>query len=107
MSRSYGKPRLPFHIYFRDFIREVETDTLLDCYKDWVHGVLNKKYKYTRKNKSGRGYSERFPKSYRKQINNIRRNKDKVELFKELNLDEYTGNYSKWNCKDADPWWYW
>lgn len=85
MSRSYANPTRPF---FEE---------------DWYLP----KWKYYTKKKSTSGYSGRFPKSYRKDVNRARTAKDKRELYKEVNQVDYIGNYSKWNCKDADPWWFW
>ena len=56
----------------------------------------------------GQGYFRKNkPKHYRNMINRSRRRRDKRELWKELNFEGYDGLYSSWNCKDADPTWYW
>jgi len=52
-------------------------------------------------------YSGSPDKPFRKAVNNVRRNHDKRELYKELNLKDYEGLYDPWNCKTANAWWYW
>lgn len=90
MSRSRGKVRMHFK----------ESDY------DWTGGVAEWYY-YTKKNHKTRGcWSGRFPKYYRKIVNKERRNKDKEQLYREVNLIDYIGNYSKWNANDNDPWYY-
>ena len=122
MSRSYCKPHTPFNIAYIHDIDELKRDTY-SYHDNWnyARNVNNKphrwfetwadltesKWKYTTKKHTCHRHSHRFPKTYRKIVNNSRRNYDKRELFKEINLIDYDAVYSKWNCKDADPYWYW
>lgn len=48
-----------------------------------------------------------LPQEYRNMINRQRRAVDKRELHRELNRDEYVGNYDPWNCKTSNQWGYW
>ena len=61
---------------------------------------------YHTDNYDKRYFRHTLPKYYRNHINRKRRKYDRYELYKEVNWD-YDGVYSDWNCKDADPWWYW
>jgi len=115
MSRSFCKPVREFHIAYRNEIEELKRDTYYD-YIFWgtpsrwfdTWDELNKaKWKYYTKKHTCHRHSYRFPKSYRKMINSQRKNKDKRELFKEINFIYYEGLYDPWNCKTADPYWFW
>ena len=122
MSRSYGKPHTPFHLVHMDEIEELKKDTY-HFHLNWnyAHNFNSKlhrwfetwddlnyaKWRYKTKKHTCHRHSHRFPKSYRKFVNSTRKTVDKRELYKELNYDEYSPVYSKWNCKDSDPWWFW
>lgn len=122
MSRSYGKPVHPFHLMFMDELEELKRD-IYSVHWNWNYfnnfnripsrhfenwnDVKDIKWRYYAKKHTCHRHSHRFPKDYRKLINKERRNLDKRELYKEVNFKEYDGKYSKWNCKDSDPWWYW
>lgn len=114
MSRSYCKPRVPFHIQYKGEIQYIEGKrnykfgvTYGDLFYENCKDIINKKYKYYTKKTTSHYHSYRFPKSYRKTVNRSRRNFDKRELHKELTYNDYEGLYSKWNGKDSDPMWYW
>lgn len=62
--------------------------------------------KYYTDNYGQNFFRKRKPKAYRKMVNRARRMHDKRELWKETHMD-YDGLYSKWNCRDSDPTWYW
>jgi len=81
-----------FHTYFRTYKG-------LDAY------IKSERYKY--KTSSDKHYSYSLPKYYRNMINQQRRARDKVALWRELNYDDGAGNFSKWNCKDSNSWGYW
>ena len=72
-------------------------------------GIAQAKAKYY----GDHGYKRRFgdngsfPKEYRKFVNKQRKEHDRIELYRELHIEDYSPVYSKWNCKDSDPMWYW
>lgn len=122
MSRSYGKPHTPFHIAYLNDIEELKKGEYY-IHDNWNYthnfgrkptrwfntwdDVKEARWKYRTKKHTCHRHSYRFPKSYRKEINKNRTMVDKRELYKELNTIDYEGMYSTWNCKDADPWYYW
>lgn len=109
MSRSYCKPIHPYHLIYKNELNWTYRGiTEYDLF--WVpyfFPINEAKWKYYTKKHTNRRHSLRFPRYYRKQINKSRRNYDKRELFKEVNFIDYEGLYDKWNCKTADPWWFW
>lgn len=59
------------------------------------------------KTRSDKHITCKFPKLYRKYTNKRRKSYDRQELFREINIQGYEPLYSLWNCKTADPDWYW
>lgn len=106
MSRTYRKRLLPYTEWiYKDFYRIIvkNTHTLDEKIEDKY--ISRQRYKYYTQSGYRNTYS--FPKEYRKHTNKLRKLHDSRELYKELNFIEYEGLYSKWNCKDSDPAWYW
>lgn len=118
MSRTTRKRRHSFEQYYKRWLNELDHPEWFDkddpvtyrtCYSSYEaqkRYIDRQRYKY--KTSSHKWYSYTVPKAFRNRVNKDRRRKDKVELWKELNYnDGYSGNYSKWNCKDNDHWRYW
>ncbi len=57
--------------------------------------------------RSAKYFDYKLPRHFRNYVNRRRRANDRQELWRELNNEDYAGNYSKWNCKDANHWGYW
>lgn len=109
MSRSYCKPVRPYHMEYKNELNW-KYQGITECdvwWSPYFFSIDEKEWKYYTKKKSNFHNSMRFPRYYRKQINNYRRNNDKRELYKEIHLIDYEGLYSCWNCKDSDPWYFW
>ena len=111
MSRSYCKPNIPYHINYKEELNYTYTGIPIHYYSRY--GIqsywydIEAKHDYYAKKHTNYKHSFRFPHYYRNLINRTRRHKDRHELYKEITNFKYEGLYSKWNCKDADPWWYW
>ena len=93
MSRTYRK-RIDKHTSY-EFNRVTRTVNIIASTK-----------KDVAMHYSDNGYSYSMPKAYRKWVNKERRTRDKVELYKAVNLEDYEEQCSRWNCKDNNHWIY-
>lgn len=81
--------------------------------KSWMVGNESEptfeesKREYESETKGGNWIDHTVPKSHRKIYNKKRRRKDKREIWREINLEDYEGQCSDWNCKDAHVWDFW
>lgn len=106
MSRTYRKRVESFRQYYKNWTFN-EDGTLSITWKTFYTEEEVKKLKYQYKTKTCKHYTFNLPKFFRNMVNRKRRAYDKQELWKELNLEEYEGLYSSWNCKDNNAWSYW
>jgi hypothetical protein len=100
MSKTIRKRRETFEHYYRNFLRpggywEDHTDVSIARQRARYYSHTEKWYTYS------------LPKEFRNSINRIRRAHDRREIFKELNINGYEEQCSKWNCKDSRAWGYW
>ena len=96
MSRTYRNREKSFEEYYK-FWLSPEPDT--EGLKEYIR---KERYKY--KTKSVKYYSFGLPKSFRKIVNKNRRTKDKHEIWKSINFNDYPEQCSSWGCKDSDTW---
>lgn len=99
MSRTYRKRPESFEAYYKWLLANPETA------ERWGWDVKRERAKY--KTKTMKWYAYNLPKDFRNMINRKRRAYDRQELWKEVNISEHEGQYSKWNCKDNRAWDYW
>lgn len=99
MSRTYRKRIESFEYHYSYFLKDPEF-----C-KRWKWDEQRERAKY--KTKTQKWYAYNLPKEFRNSVNRKRRAKDRQELWKEVNISDHEGLYSKWNCKDNNAWGYW
>ena len=106
MSRTYRKRRKSFEKYYSywNFNSDGSMTSMwgYDCSPEEANRL---RYQY--KTQSDKRYTHTLPKFFRNTTNRARRSHDRQELRKELNINDYEGLYSKWNCKDNNSWGYW
>ena len=101
MSRTKRKHQQSFEEYYKDWLCETNPE-------QWkIDHINHERVRYN--TDSDIKYEFGVPKWFRQMINKSRRSRDRFQLWKELKLleEDYKGNYSPYNCKDANTWSYW
>lgn len=101
MSRTYRKRSVSFKEEFSYWHHLIESGDKSEWLNKYYHKVKNIYH-----TDNYEEFHRNMPKEWRKSANAKRRNHDKRELWKELNIVDYEAQYSKWNCKDNDHWSY-
>ena len=106
MSRTYRKRQESFNTRMKEGYYDVDL-----CVYGYRWGVLKRipwtKARCKAEYLYGENWQHNTPQWYRNQVNRVRRAVDKRELYKEVNREDYVGNYDPWNCKSDNAWGYW
>lgn len=96
MSRTTRKRKVSFEEYYRYYFSWFIIDE--------DERIRRRVEYYTSSNK---WFSHSLPKEFRNSVNRTRRRKDKREIWKAVNINDYEEQCSRWNCKDNNAWGYW
>jgi len=109
MSRTFRKRSQSYEEYYKFWLLDTPRYSFgypIHKTEDWIKEYLREeRYKY--KTKSVKYYDFGLPKFYRKMVNKNRRRKDRHEVWKALNFNDYPEQCCKWNCKTSEAWGYW
>jgi hypothetical protein len=103
MSRTFRKRITSFENYYKNTFYGLSLEEYIEKYhKDTLPRA---KAKYG--SKTCKWYTFGLPRWFRNMVNRKRRAKDRQEIWKEVNIENYEEQCSKWNCADNNNWGYW
>jgi len=114
MSRTYRKRKYSFNDSHSYLIRCIELER--DCMgwsalRSYTSEELKKEKerleRYRYKYKTDSYWRESLPRWFRNQVNRARRTKDRREVWKAVNWNDYEEQCDLWNCTSNDHWSYW
>lgn len=107
MSRTKRKHKRSFERYYHDRVQWHYNS----MFSYWVvrtpptRKEAKREYEQETRGKNWIDYT--VPREHRNMINRQRRQKDRQEIWREVNYEEYEAQCSDWNCKDAKHWDFW